>query len=64
MARTPTARLSRNFLDSSRKQILKEIFLFYHDIVCCVYYFESPHRIEDRKYFEIPQLYFLTWRHD
>ena len=34
----------RNFSDSSRKQRLKEIFLFYYEIVCCVYSLESPHR--------------------
>ena len=34
----------RNFPDSSRKQILREIFLFYYEIVCCVYSLESPHR--------------------
>ena len=28
----------------SRKQIFKEIFLFYHETVCCVYSLESPHR--------------------
>ena len=32
----------RIFSDSSRKQILREIFLFYHEIVCCVYSLESP----------------------
>ena len=34
----------RNFSDSSRKQILREFFLFYFEIVCCVYSLESPHR--------------------
>ena len=28
--------------NSSRKQIFREIFLFYDDIVCCVYSKESP----------------------
>ena len=32
-----------NFSDSSRKQIFQKIFLFYHEIVCCVYSLESPH---------------------
>ena len=30
--------------DSSRKQIFREIFLLYHEIVCCVHSLESPHR--------------------
>ena len=30
------------FSDSSRKQIFKEILLFYREIVCCVYSLESP----------------------
>ena len=33
----------RNSSNSSRKQIFKEIFLFYHEIVCCVYSLELPH---------------------
>ena len=33
----------RNFSDSSSKQILSEIFLFYYEIACCVYSLESPH---------------------
>ena len=50
----------RNSSNSSRKQIFKEIFLFYREIVCCVYSLESPHRgvyttynhcIENRKDF-------------
>ena len=28
----------------SRNQILREIFLLYHEIVCCVYSLESLHR--------------------
>ena len=40
-ARTPMTNSNsflspRNSSDSSRKQIIKEIFLFYHQIVCCV----------------------------
>ena len=31
------------FSDSSRKQILREIFIFYDEIVCCVYSLDSPH---------------------
>ena len=40
----------RNFSDSSRKQILREIFLFYNEIVCCVYSLESPHRGDLNEY--------------
>ena len=40
----------RNFSDSSRKQILREIFLFYYEIVCCVYSLESPHRGDSNEY--------------
>ena len=35
---------------SSRKQIFREIFLFYHGIVCCVYSLESPHRGDSNEY--------------
>ena len=35
----------RNSSDSSRKQIFKEIFLFYREIVCCVYSLESPRSV-------------------
>ena len=34
----------RNSSDSSRKQIFRDFFSFYHEIVCCVYSLESPHR--------------------
>ena len=34
----------RNSSKCSRKQIFKDIFLFYHEIECCVYSLESPHR--------------------
>ena len=27
-----------------------EIFLFYHEIVCCVYSLESPHRGDSNEY--------------
>ena len=60
MARTPTARLpwlirthfwvptkcSRQL----KKTIFKEIFLFYREIVCCVYSLESPHRGDSNEY--------------
>ena len=38
------------FFDSSRKQIFKEIVSFYHEIVCCVYSLESPHRGNSNEY--------------
>ena len=28
--------------DNPKKQILKEVFLFHHEIVCCVYLLELP----------------------
>ena len=34
----------QNSSNSSRKQIFKAFFLFYHGIVCCVYSLEPPHR--------------------
>ena len=40
----------RNFSDSLRKQILREIFLYYNQIVCCVYTLESPHRGDSNEY--------------
>ena len=40
----------RDFSDSSRKQILREVFLFYHEIVCCVYILESSHRYDSNEY--------------
>ena len=38
-----TADSNSNSSDRSRKQIFMEIFLFYHEIVCCVYSLELPH---------------------
>ena len=38
------------FSVSSRKQIFREIFLFYREIVCCVYSLESPHRGNSNEY--------------
>ena len=88
MARTTTARLPwmirtrfsslRNSSNSSRKQIFEAIFLFYHEIVCCMYSLESPrpgdsneytqtyqHFIEDPKNLpKIIPIYFLTLHHD
>ena len=40
----------RIFSDSSGKQILREIFLFFYEIVCCVYSLESPHRGDSNEY--------------
>ena len=39
-----------NSSDSSRKKIFKEIFLFYHEIICCVYSLESPPRSDSNEY--------------
>ena len=33
-----------------RKQIFREIFLFYHEIVCCVYSLELPHQGDSNEY--------------
>ena len=33
----------QNSSNSSRKQIFRNFFLFYHGIVCCVYSLELPH---------------------
>ena len=32
------------------KKIFRKIFLFYHEIVCCVYLLESPHRGDSNEY--------------
>ena len=55
MARLPWLILAcfesvRNSLDSSRKQIIKDIFLFYHEIVYCMYSLELPHRGNSNEY--------------
>ena len=42
--------LVRNYSDSSRKQIFKEIFLLYRENVCCMYSLESPHRGDSNEY--------------
>ena len=34
----------------AQKQIFKEIFLFYREIVCCVYSLESPRRGDSNEY--------------
>ena len=38
------------FRYSSWKQIFREIFLFYYEIVCCVYSLELPHCGNSNKY--------------
>ena len=40
----------RNSSDSLIKQIFKEIFLFYREIVCCVYSLQSPHPGDSNEY--------------
>ena len=40
----------RNSSDSLRKQIFTDFFLLYHEIVCCVYSLESPHRGDSNEY--------------
>ena len=40
----------RNSSNSSRKQIFKDIFSFYHEIVWCVYSLESHHRGDSNEY--------------
>ena len=40
----------RNYSDSSIKQTFWEMFLFYHEIVCCVYSLESPRRGDSNEY--------------
>ena len=42
MANSNSVLSLQNSLDRSRKQILKEAFLFFYEIVCCVYSLESP----------------------
>ena len=39
-----------NSSNSSRKQILNDFFLFYHEIVCCVYSLELPHQGDSNEY--------------
>ena len=59
----------RNFPNSSRKQILREIFLFYYEIVCCVYSLQSPHRGDSNEYTEYTIILlkveniFINYRH-
>ena len=39
----------RNSSDSSRKQIFEDIFLFCHEIVCCVYFVERCGAVVKRR---------------
>ena len=40
----------RESSDSSIKQIFEEMLLFYHEIACCMYSLESPHRGDSNEY--------------
>ena len=40
----------QNSSDSSRKQIFRESFLFYHETVCCVYSLETLHPDNSNEY--------------
>ena len=40
------------FSDRLRKQMFRKIFVFYHEIVCCVYSLESPHRGDSNEYIQ------------
>ena len=40
----------QNSSNSSRKQIFRIFFLFYHGIVCCVYSLELPHLGNSNEY--------------
>ena len=60
MARTPMVRLPwfiqthfwvpMKFFRYLEKTNMREIFLFYYEIVCCVYLLESPHRGDSNEY--------------
>ena len=39
-------------LPHPKKQIPREIFLFYHENVCCMYSSESPHRGNSNEYIQ------------
>ena len=41
-----------NWFANSRKQKLKEGFLFYHESICGVYSLESNHRGDSNKYIQ------------
>ena len=40
----------RNSSDYSRKRMFRQIYFFHHDIVCCMYSLESPHRGDSNEY--------------
>ena len=48
-------------LTAQENKIFKEMFFFYHEIVCCVYSLELPHRGDSNKY---AQHTIMTWRHN
>ena len=37
-------------LIAQEKKAFREIFLFYYEVVCCVYSLESPHRGDSNEY--------------
>ena len=43
-------RVTTKFFRKLKKQIFKGIFLFYHEIVCCVYSLKSHHRGDSNEY--------------
>ena len=47
------------FFNSSRKQIFRDFFLFYHGIVCFMYSIESPHRGDSNEY---TQYTIIVWK--
>ena len=59
----------RRFSDSSRTHILRKIFIFYDEIVCCVYSLESPHRGDSNEYTQHTIIllkienFFINYRH-
>ena len=49
----------QNSSNSSRKQIFRDFFLFYHGIVCFMYSLESPHRGDSNEY---TQYTIIVWK--
>ena len=52
MANSNISESLRNSSASSRKQIFREIFLFNHEIVCCVYSLELPNPGNSNEYIQ------------
>ena len=50
MANSNSFLRSYEILSIAQENIFREIFLFYHEIVCCVYSLESFHRGDSNKY--------------